>query len=174
MGHDRLFFQCRRTARVILACAVFVAIGVFALGCGPRVKSVTALPPGVTQQQAQAWDTAVANLDKIATSTAAIRQALTATHTDGAFPDAAYGHALTVLGQIDNAQLSAVKVLNQTPKNFTADTKTQVVNYTDSIAAALQDLTSTGATGIKNPTSLQTVNNLLAETTAAVNLILAL
>lgn len=176
MKNRRLFFQGKRTARVLLLCAVFVSIGAFMLtaGCGPRVKNVTALPPGVTQAQAQQWDAAVANLDKIATLTSSLRQSLTAIHTNQLIPDAEYGRALTILGQINNAQIAAAGVLNQTPKNFGAAAKTQVVGYTNSIAAALQDLTGVGATGIKDANSLKTVNSLLAEATAAVNLILQL
>lgn len=171
MRHKKLY---ERVARVILACAAFVAIGAFMLGCAPRVKNVTALPPGVTLTQAQQWDSAVANLDKIASTTAAVRQSLTAAHTAGVFPDADYANTLRLMAQIDNTQLAAVAVLNQTPKNFGAGTKAQVVGFTNSIAAALQQLTQAGAAGIKDANTLKTVNNLLSESTAAVNLILAL
>ena len=154
----------------LLLCAVLLTAG-----CAPRVKNVTSLPAGVTQQQAQAWDAAVANLNKIAATTSTLRQAVVAVRNAGAFPDnGAYSGTLYALGKIDAAQLSASAILKQSPQNFSASAKQQVAAYVQQISAQLTVLNAGGVTGIKDANSLQQINGFIAEIAAAVQLILAL
>jgi hypothetical protein len=143
-------------------------------GCAARVKNVTNLPAGVTLQQVQAWDSAIADLHKIASVVSTLRPSLTDLHAGGALDDAYYGDALRVMGTIDQAELAAVAVLQQSPQNFSASAKQQVAGYIQTISTQIQHLNAIGATGIKNPKSLQTVNGLIADLTSVVALILAL
>jgi hypothetical protein len=166
-----MIFSRRSICVVLLACCL--------TGCAARVKNVTNLPPGVTQQQAQTWDSAVANLHKIASTVSTFRKALTDLHSatyNGApvLADAYYADALQTIARIDQAELSAEAVLRQTPQNFTLTTKQQVGTLVQQISTELQHLNTTGATGIKNPKSLTEVNNLLGEVSSIVALILAL
>jgi hypothetical protein len=148
-------------------------------GCAARVKNVTNLPAGVTLQQAQAWDSAIADLHKIASTVSTVRQTLTQLHAaqyNGApiLSDVAYGEAMRMIGNVDNLELSAEVVLRQSPQNFSVAAKQKVTFYVQSISTEIQQLNTLGATGIKNPTSLKTVNSLLADLTATVALILSL
>jgi hypothetical protein len=148
-------------------------------GCAARVKNVTNLPPGVTVQQAQTWDTAVANLHKIASTVSTFRQTLTDLHAaqyDGApvLSDVYYSEALRVIGNIDRMELSAEGALRQSPQNFSLTAKQQVSIYMGQITSDIQSLNAAGATGIKNPKSLQDVNKLLGEVSGIVALVLSL
>jgi hypothetical protein len=159
--------------------AVSLALSSVTWGCAARVQNVTNLPPGVTLAQAQTWDTAVANLHKIASTVSTFRKALTDLHTatfNGApvLSDDYYADALRTIARIDQAELSAEAVLRQTPQNFTGSAKQQVAALVTQISAELQHLNTTGATGIKNPKSLSQVNGLLGEISSVVALILAL
>lgn len=148
-------------------------------GCAARVKNVTNLPVGVTLQQAQAWDAAVANLHKIASTVSTLRQSLTDLHTaqyEGkpVLSDEYYGEALRYIAAMDQTELAAEAVLRQSPQNFSASAKQQIAVYMQVISTQIQHLNAAGATGIKNPKSLQVVNGLLGEVTAVVTLILSL
>ena len=161
--------------KIFLAVALVCSLS----GCAARVKNVTNLPPGVTLQEAQNWDTAVANLHKIATVVATLRKTVTALHGaqyDGqpVLSDAYYAEALRMLGNADLMELAAEGTLRKSPQNFSAGTKTQVAFYVQQITAEMQQLNAAGTTGIKNPKSLQEVNNLLAESASIAALILAL
>jgi uncharacterized lipoprotein YajG len=156
-----------------------VALACSLTGCAARVKTVTNLPPGVTLRQAQTWDSAVANLHKVASTVSTFRKALTDLHSatyNGApvLADAYYVDALQTIARIDQAELSAEAVLRQTPQNFSLSAKQQVGALVQQISTELQHLNTTGATGIKNPKSLQEVNTLLADVSTIVALILAL
>jgi hypothetical protein len=157
---------------------IFFAV-VAMTGCAARVKNVTNLPPGVTMQQAQNWDTAVADLHKIASTVTTFRQTLTALHGaqyDGkpVLSDEYYSEGLRMIGNVDRLELSAEIVLRGSPQNFSDSTKTQVAFYVKEISTELNNLNAAGATGIKNPKSLQQVNTLLGEVSGIVGLILAL
>ena len=173
----------KRLLRGLLVCWILLlalALGtVYFSGCAARVKTVTNLPAGVTLQQAQNWDSAVANLHKIASTVSTFRQTLTDLHAaqyQGApvLSDAYYSEALRMIGNIDRLELSAEVVLRQSPQNFSLTAKQQVGIYVQQISTELQQLNAAGATGIKNPKSLQQVNQLLGEVTAIVALILSL
>jgi hypothetical protein len=152
-----------------------VATLVFSLsGCAARVKNVTNLPPGVTLQQAQNWDSAIADLHKIASTVSSLRQALVDLHNAGMIENIYYSEALRMIGNIDRLELSAETILRQSPQNFSASAKQQVGIYVQEISAQIQALNAAGATGIKNPNSLQTVNKLIGDLTAVVGLILSL
>lgn len=154
---------------------VALAISLSFCGCAARVKTVTNLPPGVTQQQAQDWDAAVANLNKIADVTSALRQGLIGLNKNGGFPDGPqYILALQICGKIDEAQLAASAILKQTPNNFSASAKTQVQALMQQIAAQISTLNTQGVTGIKDPTSLKTISGLITQITSAAALILSL
>jgi|GEM_PF-1682193 len=154
---------------------VFGAVVFCIAGCAARVKNVTDLPPGVTQKQAQDWDTAVQDLNKIASITSAARTTVIELHTAGLLKDGpAYVTALTVVGKIDELQLAASAVLKQSPSNFSQTTKSQVQAYMNQIVAQIQTLNQSGVTGIKNPNSQQQIGDLIANITSLVALILAL
>jgi hypothetical protein len=166
----------RKLLGVFLTCTLTACL---LAGCAARVKNVTNLPQGVTQQQAQSWDTAVANLHKIASAVSTFRQTLTALHGaqyDGkpVLSDEYYSEGLRMIGNVDRLELSAEIVLRQSPQNFSDTTKQKVVLYVQEISTELNQLNAAGATGIKNPKSLQQINNLLAELSGIVSLILAL
>lgn len=158
--------------RAILA--VCLSSAIFFSGCAARVKNVTNLPPGVTLQQAQNWDAAVADLHKIASTVSSLRQALIDLHNGTMLEDAYYADALRVLASIDQAELAAEAVLRQSPQNFSASAKHQVAGYVQSISTQIQHLNAIGATSIKNPNSLQTVNKLIGDLASVVALILSL
>ena len=143
-------------------------------GCAARVKNVTNLPPGVTLQQAQNWDAAIADLHKIASTVSAVRKAIIDLHTGGALADDYYVDALRVMAKIDQLEIASEGVLRQSPQNFSASAKQQVAGYVQQITAQITNLNAIGATGIKNPKSLQQVNALLGDLTAVVSLILSL
>lgn len=171
-----------RSAAILFA-SLFVAgamILAFALGgCGSRVKAVTNLPPGVTLKEVQDWDAAIADLHKVASIVSRVHKAVTDLHAaqyDGkpVLSDEYYAEAIRTVAHIDQLELSAESVLRKSPQNFSETTKQQVAGYVSQISTELQHLNSMGATGIKNPKSLQQVNNLLGEVTAVVALILNL
>lgn len=144
-------------------------------GCAARVKTVTDLPAGVTQTQAQQWDTAVANLHKIATVTSTLRTSVIALNKAGTFPDgAAYATALQTIQKIDQIQLAASAVLRQAPQNFDAPTKTKIADYMQQISAQIATLNTQGVTGIKDPAGVQSINSMINDLSAAASLVLAL
>src|SRR5271166_775156 len=164
-------FLAHNAKLILIVALAVVSYG----GCAARVKTVTNLPPGVTMQQAQNWDSAVANLHKIASTVSTFRQTLTDLHAaqyQGApvLSDAYYSEALRMIGNVDRLELSAEVVLRQSPQNFSLTAKQQVGIYVQQISTELQQLNAAGATGIKNPKSLQQVNQLLGEVTAIVAL----
>lgn len=160
-----------RTVRSV----VLVLVAFSFLGCAARVKNVTNLPPGVTQKQAQDWDSAVQKLSQISALTSAARSAIIELHTAGLVKDGpSYVTALTVTGKVDELQLSASAVLKQSPNNFSDSTKAQVQDYVKQIAAQLQTLNQTGVTGIKNPNSQQQIGDLINQLVALTGLILSL
>ena len=147
--------------------------------CAARVKNVTGLPPGVTLTQAQDWDAAVADLHKVAATVSTLRQTLTDLHGasyDGkpVLSDEYYADALRAVAHIDLLELSAENVLRQSPQNFSLTAKQQVGAYIQQILTEVEKLNSTGATGIKNPASLDKVNGLLADIAAVIKLVLSL
>ena len=170
-----IFFGGVRTLRIIGLCGAIVIVSLALLGCAARQKNVTNLPAGMTQQQAQSWDTAVANLNKIAATTSTLRQAVIDVRNAGGFPNnTAYAATLQSLAKIDLLQVAAAGVLQQSPQDFSAGAKSQVASYVQQIAAALQGLNTADVSSIKDASSLTTINNLIGEISAAVGLILAL
>lgn len=144
-------------------------------GCAARQKTVTNLPAGVTMTEAQRWDAAVANLDRIASFTTSARQVVINLNRQGAFPDGPnYVTALQTLGKIDEFQLSASAVLKAAPGTFSASTKAQVQALLQQIQQQLAVLNSGGVIGIKDPSSQQQVNTLISNIAATATLILSL
>jgi PBP1b-binding outer membrane lipoprotein LpoB len=161
----------KRNRAVLAVLLVVVSLA----GCAARVKNVTDLPPGVTQKQAQDWDAAVQDLQKIAAITSTARTSIIELHTAGLLKDGPpYVTALTVVGKMDELQLAASNVLKQSPNNFTDATKAKVKDYLMQISAQIQTLNQTGVTGIKNPNSQQQISDLITQITALVTLILSL
>jgi hypothetical protein len=154
---------------------VVLALAACLSGCAARTKTITNLPPGVTQQQAQSWDSAVADLDKLSQAVSAVRVAVIDLNKQGVFPDGPhYVTALQIIGKIDQLEISAAAVLQQSPQNFDASAKTKVADYLTQISQQLVLLNNEGATGIKNPGSLQTINTLIAQIPAIIALIIQL
>ena len=158
-------------AVVIIALLVAWELG----GCAARVTTVTDLPAGVTQQQAQSWDSAVANLHKIAATTSTLRQAVIGLNRSGAFPDSpAYVKTLQVIANADVLELNAVNFLKKTPKEFGGTQRQFVDAQIRAMLTELNDINAEGLTGIKNPDAQKQVSSLLAEIIAGANLVLAL
>lgn len=156
-------------------CIAVLALAVSLSGCAARTKTVTNLPPGVTQQQVLAWDSAVADLDKLSQAVTTVRVAVMDLNKQGVFPDGPhYVTALQIIGKIDQLEISAATVLQQSPQNFDASTKTKVADYLTQISQQLVLLNNEGTTGIKNASSLQTINTLIAQIPAIIALIMQL
>jgi hypothetical protein len=157
---------------------LFAAAAVLAFsltGCAARVANVTGLPPGVTAQQAINYDAAIGDLHKIAEVTSTLRQSIIVLRADGLFTDgAAFGKALQALAKIDQAQLAASAYLRDAPEYFADTQKQKIADILGSVTQEIQALNTAGATGIKDPNSLNQVNNLITELTGIVKLVLAL
>jgi len=133
-------------------------------GCAARVKNVTGAPAGVSVQQVQQWDAAVANLQKIATVTTTLRQSVMALNRTGAFPDSdAYAQTLTGIARIDSAQIQASRFLESVPDDWTLPTQLRVQAYIQQIQQALTGLATSGVAGIKNANSQKQVSQLVSE-----------
>lgn len=144
-------------------------------GCAARVKTVTNLPPGVTQAQAQAWDSEVATLGKVAAATSALRQAVIGLEQANAFPDTvAYVKALQAVGKIDQAELAASAYLKQQPEYFGVPQKQKVQGLLNDIGAQIQGLNLQTLVGIKDPAQQKQLSTAVGELTSVVNIALAL
>jgi hypothetical protein len=164
--------------------AVFGAIGLtvsllavaWLMGaCAPRVKTVTNLPAGVTQQQAQQWDSAVATLHKIASTTSTLRKTVIQLHDQGIFPDSpAYAETLRIIANADVLELNAANFLKKTPSEFGLTQKQFISAQMQAMIGELNQINSEGLLGIKNSAAQKQVSGLLTELTAAAQLILAL
>ncbi len=157
----------------------FFVVAVLALSmasCAARVKTVTNLPTNVTQKQAQDYDAAVASVDRISVVTTSLRTGLIQLNRDGIFPDGPeYAAAVTAVGKVDQLQISAATFLKSTtPDKFDASAKVRLGQYMSQISTEIQNINSAGLTGIKNPNSLNTINNLIGQVTGLVNLVLNL
>lgn len=160
---------------VVGVVALLMFLAIYCGGCAARVKNVTNLPPGVTQAEAQQWDSEVANLHKIADVASTLRQTVITLHTSGELTDdVVYVKALQSLGRVDQVEIQAVQYLKAQPSTFGTSQKTTIKLYVQQIAQELLTLNSIGATGIKNPDSQKAVNSLLTEISTAANLVLSL
>jgi hypothetical protein len=157
-----------------VACAGLLLYAALA-GCAARQKNVTNLPAGVTQAQAQSWDTAVANLDKIANTTGTLRQAVIALNANKVIPDGStYATILTSIGKIDQAQLDAVKYLRAQPQNWGVSTQARIKNDVALIQAELSNIVQQQLAGIKNTAGQQQVQALITTIGSAATVILSL
>jgi hypothetical protein len=144
-------------------------------GCAARVKTVSNLPPGVTQKQAQDWDTEVATLGKVATATSALRQAVIGLERAGAFPDTvAYVKALQSVAKIDQAELAASAYLKEQPQYFGVTQKQKVQGLLNDIGAQIQGLNLETLVGIKDAEQQKTLSKTVGELVSLVNIALAL
>lgn len=159
-----------RTRNLFLAVCLTITL----TGCAARTKNVTNLPAGVTLKQAQDWDSAIANLHKVASTVSTLRQTLTDVHNSGVLSNEYYADGLRAIAHVDQLELSAENVLRQSPQNFSLATKQKVNGFIQQIIVEIEHLNEAGTTGIKNANSLKQVDNLLAEMAAVVNIILAL
>ena len=144
-------------------------------GCAGRQKTVTNLPPGVTQAQVNSWDSAVANLNKMAVSVSAVRQLVISLNKQGTFPDGApYAVTLRSIGQINQLEIASVDYLKTVPNSWSTTTATTIKANMDTILAQIQTLNAEGVTGIKDQNSLTQVNTLITEITSLTNIVLSL
>jgi len=166
---------------------VFLAgLGIFLGACSARQKAVTNLPPGVTQQQAQNWDAAVANLDKIAQSVSTFRQLMfqlnQQTYADPTtgkvlkiIPDSkTYAGILMSIGKIDQAEIDAAMFLKAQPQNFGVTAQARVKNDIVTIEAELSAISTQQLAGIKSTSSLSQVQALVTEIGRLAALVLSL
>jgi hypothetical protein len=133
-------------------------------GCAVRQKNVTNLPAGVTLAQVQHWDSAVANLDKIAQANSAARKAIMGLSQQGVISEGPYyGKILTSLGKIDEFQLDAVQFLKAQPKNWSLSTQARVQNDLQLIQAEMQNVLRQQLVGIKNADKQKQFGALITE-----------
>lgn len=162
-----------RKQRLLLGIFFLFAAGAVG-GCAARVKNVTNLPPGVTLKQVQDWDAAVGNLHKIATVTSTLRQTVIGLNRAGVYGDSkAYIASLRAIAKVDQLQIDAANFLQPMPATFGEAQKAKLRDFMGQIAAEINTLNTQGILGIKNPDSQRQVTQLIAEITAAVNLVLA-
>lgn len=151
------------------------ALALSMVACGARVKNVTDLPAGVTQKSVQDYDTAVADLHKIASLTSTVRQGVVDARVAGVFPDdVAYARTLQSLGFVDGIQFDASQYLRTVPNTFGAPEKAKLQQYIVKIQAELSKLSTAGAIGIKNSDMQQTVVQSLNELVSIANLIFSI
>lgn len=144
-------------------------------GCAARVKTVTNLPAGVTVQQVQSWDSAVADLDKFATAVSGVRQTVTNFNKTGAFPDGpAYVATLQGIGKANQIEIEAAAFLKGVPNDWTQPTQQKFASYVAQIAAALNSTIKDGIPGIKNASSQQQVTQLITNAAAIVGIVISL
>jgi len=132
-------------------------------GCAARQKNVTNLPAGVTLAEVQHWDSAVANLDKIAQTTSTARKAVMDLNQQGLVSGEYYGTILTSFGKIDQLQIDAVQFLKMQPKNWSVSTQLKVKNDLALMQSELQNLTQQQILGIKNAGAQKQVGALVTE-----------
>lgn len=169
---------------VLCALAAMFALGFW--GCGARVKHVTNLPPGVTEQQVKNWDSAVGGLHKIALTTTTLRQTIIAlnkatytepgkTEAEKVIPDGKiYIALLSGTARVDQAQIDAANFLKTVPNTWSASTQDKIRAYLNAIVEQIGNMTDQGIIGIKNPASQQQVKQLLGEIRDTAGLILSL
>jgi hypothetical protein len=178
------FYLARRRRNVLgtgiclLVISAIFLVGILC-GCAARQKNVTNLPPGVTLSQVQKWDAAVADLDKIASTTSVLRQAIqalnTATVTDSTgthkiIPDGAvYGQMLTALGKVDQSQIAAATFLKSYPQTWDGTLQAKLSAYMNDISGALNSLNQAQLLGIKNAGAQAQVQQLIAGVVNAVS-----
>lgn len=148
-----------------------VLVALLLSGCAARQKNITNLPAGVTQAQAQKWDTAIADLDKIAQTVSTLRQAVIAlnkttvtdsTGTHKVLEDGpTYARILTAIGKIDQAEIDATAFLKAQPQNWGVNVQTKVQNEMAIIQQQVVILNHQGLSGIKDPNTQVQVENLV-------------
>lgn len=133
-------------------------------GCAARQKNITNLPAGVTLAEVQNWDSAVANLDKIAQTTSTLRQAIVALNQQGVISSGEYyGKFLTSLGKIDQLQIDAVQFLKSQPKNWGVSTQLKVKNDLALIQQELLNITAQQMVGIKSAGAQKQVGAMVTQ-----------
>lgn len=167
-------------------CTVVLLVALTSGGCGARVKHVTNLPPGVTEQQVKNWDSAVGALHRIAATTSTLRQTVIAlnkatyvepgkTEAEKVIPDGrTYIGILSGIGRVDQAQINAANFLKTVPNTWSLATQDKVRAYMRTIGDELAKMNTEGLTGIKNPSSRQQVEQLIGEIQAVAGLVLSL
>ena len=144
-------------------------------GCAARQKTVTNLPAGVTQQQAQNWDSAVANLDKIAQTVSTLRQAVIALNQQKLLPDGStYVAILTSIGKIDQAEIDASAFLKAQPQNWGVDAQTKVKNEIAIIQQEIAAINAQQLAGIKSQSAQNQVQQLVNNLSSLATLVLSL
>lgn len=157
---------------LVAACAV---VALLFGGCAARVKTVTNLPAGVTQAEAQAWDSEVAALHKMAVVTSSVRQSIIGVENAGAFPDTvAYVAALRSIAKVDQLELASSDILKKSPQHFGLPEKQEVAGLLNDIANELQTLNVQSMAQVKNSNSKTQLTALLTDLQAALALALSL
>lgn len=144
-------------------------------GCAARTKTVTNLPAGVTVQQVQSWDSAVADLDKFATAVSGVRQTVISLNQQGVFPDGPeYVATLNGIGKAAQLEVEAATFLKGVPNDWTQPTQQKFASYVAQIATSLNGIVKDGVPGIKNATSQQQVTQLVTNAAAIVGIVISL
>jgi hypothetical protein len=165
----------KRNSIWILVLILLAAIAAAFSGCAARQKTVTNLPAGVTQTQVQNWDSAVANLDKIAQTVSTLRQAVIALNQQKLLPDGStYVKILTSIGKIDQAEIDASAFLKAQPQNWGVDTQTKVKNEIAIIQQEIAAINAQQLAGIKSQSAQNQVQQLVNNLSSLATLILSL
>jgi hypothetical protein len=147
-------------------------------GCAGNKITVTNLPPNVTQQQVQDWVSAANDLKQAQQLTHSLQGTVLAlrplTDADGkpVLPTEVYARAVRFCALLSAAEIRFGQFLQTVPaKDFSASTKAAALNFTNDILGLIQQLNSSGITYIKNPGTLATINNFIAEIRAIITVI---
>lgn len=159
----------KRAARIFFMLLLAAAL----CGCAVRTQNVTNLPAGVTQAEVQAWDTEVADLQKVSTVVSTLRQAVIGAENAGAWPDSAtYVKALQTVAKMDQLELAAAAFLQQQPQHFGVSVKQSIADYVNQIGSLMDSLSLQSVAGIKNPDTQKAIKAVVTELDAALQLAL--
>lgn len=161
----------------LLSLVLVISLGFVTSSCGNKIK-VTNVPVGVPEQEVVNWFAAVGALEDATFVTDAVKTAVIQLNKtvgpDGnpILPDGpAYAGILTSIGKALQLEGEAARFLKTVPKTWDESTQKQLLSWIDPILAELQNINTLGVTGIKNPQSLQRINEFITQIRMSIQLI---
>ena len=133
----------------------------FETGCTKKPVVVNA-PAGVSATAVAQWYQATGAMLTLSETAKTAPQVIQTLYSSGAVDDEYKTGALNLIKDIDNGGLQAAQILQASPNNFNASTKTQVIALVNSMLTGLQNFNNQGGTHIKDPTKVANFNTLLA------------
>lgn len=150
--------------RPVLAALVLLTLA-FGIGC--HHVTVTGTPPGVSAQAVANWYQAAGALKTIQDTVSGATNSAVSLKAD--FPSASgYQATLLALGKLSQTDIEAANYLKTVPQNWNQPIQTQLNGYFTQMSKTLQDATSNGITGVKNPQKQAEVNALIGTLTQAI------